>query len=147
MSIISVPDNIINKTLYRNVKKASDKIFERHGLYKSAWIQKEYKKRGGKYRDKKPSRSIGLRRWIDKEQWIEVGPYLERDEKVPCGSSNRKGKACRPLIRATEKTPITLSELLKIHSKTKLKNLVNKKRKDMDGRLNWKAGTFTPSKK
>lgn len=135
---------VLDKKLYERVKKKADKIYERHGLYKSAWIQKEYKRLGGRYSGKKPSKDKGLQRWIKGEQWVEVGDYL-KGKKTPCGSSNRKGKACRPLKRVNDKTPITVPELLKIHSKKKLQSLVNKKKKDMDGRINWKSGTFSPS--
>jgi len=103
--------------------------------------------RGGRYRGRKPSSKTGLNRWLKGEQWIEVGTYLQKREKVPCGSSQRKGKACRPFRRATSKTPITLPELLKIHSKSTLISLVRKKRKDMNGRVNWKSGTFSASNK
>ena len=49
-------------------------------------------------------------------------------------------KACRALVRVNDKTPITIPELLKIHSKSKLLELVEKKKKDMDGRIMWRKG-------
>lgn len=142
----TVPDNIVNKKLYLEVKKESDKIYKRPGLYRSAWIQKEYQKRGGKYKGEKPPETKGINRWLSGEQWVEVKPYLTNNKVVECGSSDRKGKACRPLKRVNDKTPITLPELIKLHGKKKLLEITNKKIKDMDGRVNWKKATFKPSK-
>ena len=140
-------DRALDKELYKKVSKRADKIYETHSLYKSAWIQKEYQKLGGRYRGSKPTEKKGIQRWLSGEQWIEVGPYLKTGEKIQCGSSDRKGKACRPLKRVNSKTPITVPELLELHSKKKLMQLVKKKQRDMKGRLNWKSGTFSPSKK
>jgi hypothetical protein len=141
------PDNIINKKLYKQAKEEADKRYKRHGLYKSAFIQKKYQELGGKYKDKKPEKKEGIQRWLDKEEWVEVEPYLKNNKIVICGTSDRKGKACRPLKRANEKTPITLPELIKLHGKKKLLELIKLKQKDMDGILRWKTGKFIPSKK
>ena len=64
---------------------------------------------------------------------------------IKCGIKPN-GKACRPLIRINKDTPITIPELLKIHSKDKLIKLVKQKEVDMDKRINWKSGTITKSK-
>jgi len=139
-------DRAINKELYMKVKTKADKIYARPGLYKSAYIQKEYQRLGGKYSGPKPDKNKGVQRWLLGEEWVEVMPYLKDNKKVQCGTTPNKGKACRPLIRVNDKTPITIPELLKIHSKEKLIKLVSEKQKDMDGRVNWKAGTFKSSK-
>lgn len=138
-------DKALDKELYKKVKRKADQLYEKHGLYKSAWIQKEYKRLGGKYKGEKPSKSTGLQRWLEGEQWIEVEPYLTRGEIVMCGTGGRKGKACRPLKRATSKTPITIKELQKIHSKDELLKLARKKQRNMSGRVMWKRGKFIPS--
>ena len=140
-------DKALDQELYKCVKRKADKIYERHGLYKSAWIQKEYKRLGGKYKGSKPGESKGISRWLKGEQWIEVGPYLKNRQIVLCGTSGQKGKACRPLRRATAKTPITIPELLKLHTKKQLQALVRQKEKDMDGRIDWKRCKFHPSSK
>jgi len=138
-----IPENILNKELYTKAEQMADKVYKRHSLYKSAYIQKKYKELGGKYKDSKPSNKTGINRWLKGEKWVEVKPYLLNNEIVICGTSNRKGKACRPLNRVNDKTPITLPELIKLHGKKKLLILVNKKIKNMNGRINWKKGTFT----
>jgi len=44
----------LDKKLYETVKKESDKKFDENtSIYKSSWIVREYKKRGGKYKGKK----------------------------------------------------------------------------------------------
>lgn len=158
-----------NKTLYNKVKSDAKKKFKHYpSLYASSWIVREYKKRGGKYKGRKsPSKKsksrskprkrksksrsktrkkTGINKWFV-EQWVQVEPYLRTGSKVDCGASNRQTKACRPLKRVDITTPITLPELLKIHSKSKLMSLAKKKQKDMNGRVVWKTGNFFPSKK
>tara|TARA_A100001391_G_scaffold51311_1_gene31361 strand:- start:34 stop:468 length:435 start_codon:yes stop_codon:yes gene_type:complete len=135
-----------NKTLYNKVKQEAKNKFERYpSLYASAWIVREYKKRGGKYSGPKaPKKEQGTSKWF-KEEWVQVEPYLKNGEKIQCGASNKDGKACRPL-KKLDKTPITLGELEKIHSKELLLRITRQKQRDMKGRINWKKGTFTPSK-
>ena len=129
-------DNIINKDLYKKAKKKADETYERHSAYKSMYIQKVYKELGGKYAG---SRNAGskLTRW-NSEQWIQVIPFLKDGKKIACGEDNKKNKVCRPFKRIDSKTPITISELLKIHSKKDLLALAIKKNKNMDRRIYWK---------
>lgn len=143
---METPDNVLNPQLYKKAKKEADEKYKRHGLYKSAFIQKRYQELGGKYKDKKPDKKTDINRWFN-EEWVEVEPYLKNNKIVICGTSNRKGKACRPLKRANEKTPITLPELIKLHGKKKLLELIKQKQKDMNGTLRWKEGKFIKSKK
>ena len=42
-----------NKTLYNKIKKQADKKFDKPSAYKSAWVVREYKKQGGKYKGRK----------------------------------------------------------------------------------------------
>jgi hypothetical protein len=106
---------------------------------------KEYKKAGGRYSGDKPTRGSGLQRWLQREQWIEVKPYVTRGAIIACG--DRKGQACRPLTRANAQTPITLPELIALHGRQKVLQLANKKTRDPDGRVYWKLGKFMASKK
>lgn len=53
-----------NQKLYNYVKSLANKKFiSKSGVYRSSWIVKEYKKRGGKYIGSRPSKQQGLRRW------------------------------------------------------------------------------------
>jgi len=117
---------VVDINLYNQVKKeASEKFQAKTGIYRSAWIVREYKKRGGKYTGIK-NKNKGLKRWFD-EKWVD----LTRPNQA-CGrkSITIKGKypVCRPSIRITRDTPKTVSEL-KL-SKQKLEELVKEKQKN-----------------
>ena len=139
-------DKATNKKLYQEVSDKADTIYKRSGLYKSAYIQKEYQRQGGKYTGKKPDKGTSIQRWLLNEEWLEVSPYLKDNKKVKCGTTPNMNKACRPLVRVNKNTPITIPELLKIHTKDKLLKLVEMKKMDMDGRIIWKSATFKSSK-
>lgn len=139
---MDIPDNIINKDLYKKAKEEADKIYKRPtSAYKSMWISKRYQELGGKYKGKKQSLTG---RWR-KERWIQVIPYLTKAEIIECGSDNKQNKVCRPLVRVNKQTPVTLPELIKLHSKEDLLKLARKKNKDMSGRVYWKTLKFIPS--
>ena len=66
-------------SLYSTVKKDADaKFLAKTSIYKSAWIVREYKKRGGTFEDSKDENK-GLLRWF-KEKWVD----LNRPGQ-PCG--------------------------------------------------------------
>lgn len=142
-----IPDNIVNKKLYQKAKEEADIKYKRAGLYKSAFIQKRYQELGGKYKGKKPEKNKGIQRWLLGEDWVNVEEYLKNNKVIKCGTIKDTNKACRPLKRVNKNTPITIPELLKIHTKEKLLELVKQKKKDMDGRILWKQGKFISSKK
>lgn len=108
-----MPNEPSNKSLYSRVKseaKRKFKIFP--SAYASAWIVKEYKKRGGTYKGAKSGKT-GVARWM-KEKWVTQGGE-------PCGSSKVKGtKKCRPTIRVSSKTPVTWSEIERRGEKEKV---------------------------
>ena len=131
--------NILNPKLYAKAKKIADEKYERHGLFKSAFIQKKYQELGGKYKGEKPKKSEGIQRWLKGEEWIKVLPYVKEGKKVQCGSGDDK-HACRPLKRVNAKTPITIDEVIKKHGKKKVIELAEKKRKDLNTRINWNTG-------
>jgi len=104
-----------NPKLYERVKAAAKRKFKVWpSAYASAWLVKEYKRRGGRYRGKKSKKSLGLQRWFD-EKWINV---CKLPKKVRCGrpkttlSSWKKNYPyCRPSKRVTKSTPTTASQL------------------------------------
>ena len=138
------PKNIINKSKYLKAKKQADNTYKTHSIYKSMYIQKIYKELGGKYRRLGTTGSTS--KWL-KEEWIQVIPYLTKGENVVCGSNIKKSKVCRPFKRIDDSTPITIKELLKLHSKRDLLVLARKKNNDMAGRVYWKNLKFIESKK
>jgi hypothetical protein len=136
---MEVPENILNPSLYRKAKKEADTKYKRHGLFKSAFIQKKYQELGGKYKGKKPPATKGIQRWLKGEKWIKVLPYVMEGKQVDCGEGDDK-HACRPLKRVNAKTPITIDEVIKKHGKEKVIELAKAKRKNLDTRINWNTG-------
>ena len=131
------------------IKMANKEYGEKSSIYRSSRIVSLYKKMGGKISSKKGKRSVkksskqGLTRWF-KEQWIQVVPYLEKGKVVECGGENMKwkrssGKACRPLYRITDETPITIEELLKLHDKKDIIKMAKKKERSPSKRVLWKG--------
>lgn len=116
----------INNSLYQTVKReANRKFLAPTGAYRSAWIVREYKKRGGRYEG---NRSKGLlKRWFD-EKWVNVSSSQPRSV-VPCGRSRASTKGrypvCRPSIRITRGTPRTVSEL----TKSQIRSAIRRKQK------------------
>lgn len=112
-----------DKKLYEYVKRLADKKFtSKSGIYRSSWIVREYKKRGGKYIGRKTSvKSPGLRRWY-KEKWVDLNrPIKNSKGRVigykPCGRTSASKKSsyplCRPSKIITKGTPRTFREISK----------------------------------
>ena len=119
----------VDKKLYEKVKREAKKKFDAWpSAYASGWLVREYKKRGGKYKGKKPKNS-GLSRWY-KEKWIDV---CKLPKKVNCGRKSsksysklkRKYPYCRPSVKVTSKTP----KLAKDLTKKQIKRICKKKQK------------------
>lgn len=143
-----IPANVLNSRLYTRAKDmATAKFGPKSSMYRSMFIVREYKRLGGQYSgSKEKAAKGGAKKWLS-EEWIQVIPYLKENKKVVCGDRAEAKKGCRPFKRIDDKTPSTIKELLKIHSKEKLIELAKKKKKDMDLKVNWKAGTVYKSKK
>ena len=137
-----IPENVVDRDLYKQAKqKATEAYGERTSAYKSMYMTKVYKRMGGRY---KPTPVKDLQKWRD-EEWVQVTPYVSSGEKIKCGAGGREvKKACRPLKSRSDSKIITLSEALKKHGRAKILELARKKNKQMAGRVNWDAGTFTP---
>ena len=133
----------IDKQLYRDVVKEAKQKFDVYpSAYASMWVQKEYQRRGGEYTKK----GVGLKNWR-KERWVQVLELLKEGKIVACGDDNKETKACRPTVRVDDDTPITIQELLELHSVNDIIKAAQKKNRDMEGRLYWKDLRFVPSKK
>lgn len=85
---------IANQKLYNEVKNDADKIYKKSSAYKSGWIVKEYKKRGGTYIDDNNEKN--LKRWFE-EKWGDIG-----GQEYP---------VYRPFKRINENTPLTVNEI------------------------------------
>jgi hypothetical protein len=98
-----------DKKLYAIVKAEADKRFlAPTSAYKSAWIVREYKKRGGEF-EGQPDPKSGLLRWF-KEKWVDVNRPGQ-----PCGRAKASEKGvyplCRPTVKVTKETPVLKQEL------------------------------------
>jgi len=86
---------IADGNLYEQVKQEANKVFNKPSAYKSGWIVKTYKQKGGEYIGKKPTNE-GLDRWF-KEDWKDIAGL---DYPV-----------YRPTKRITSETPLTPREI------------------------------------
>lgn len=85
----------VDEKLYNMIKNEADKIYKKPSAYKSGWIVKTYKERGGKYKGTK-KKNEGLDRWY-KEKWSDIG--------------GKEYPVYRPTYRVTEDTPLTKKEI------------------------------------
>lgn len=112
-----------DEKLYKRIK---EKIYEnnpRHSLFRSALIQKEYKRAGGTYEKAKgePLEKAGkINKWFN-QKWISLNDYI-RGLILDCGSSDTEAKYGEyPLCR-----PLKLAEKL---GKNKIKKMIEEKNK------------------
>lgn len=152
MDEIKYPLGVVDKDLYREARKIADETYKRHSAWKSMFIVRQYKLLGGEYKigkKKESDRSVDRTKLWRKEEWIQILPFIkDMRTKIVCGKSDGEPNACRPIRRvAGGENNITIKEIVKKWGKPKVKELTEKKLADMDGRLNWKSGTFTPSKR
>lgn len=123
----------VNKKLYEKVKRETKKKFKVWpSAYASAYLVKEYKRRGGKYRGKRDA-NVGLEKWF-KEKWINV---CKLPRKIPCGRPKtslsdwkKKYPYCRPSKRVGN-SPKLASEL----SKNEIKRRCSRKRRSPEKRV------------
>ena len=121
--------------IYKQVKSEADVKFQNNGIYKSAWIVNQYKRRGGRFNGKKPDNKQGLQRWFN-EDWVRVDSK-GRPTNKPCGRSNREMASnvrkglCRPVKRITKQTPKTANEL----GQKKLQSRYRRKRRNPEKRI------------
>jgi hypothetical protein len=85
---------ILDQELYNKVRKEADDIYTKPSAYKSCWIVKTYKERGGRYAD--DNKPKDLARWF-KEKWGDIG--------------GKEYPVYRPFKRVSAKTPLTASEI------------------------------------
>lgn len=144
-----IPDNVLDPDLYREALAQADESYSEHSAYKSMFVVRMYKKLGGEYAKptKKNPRKNKLDTWLD-EEWIQITPYLEDKEKIPCGRTEfKEPNACRPLKNISGKPKnATIKDILDKFGKKEVQRLTNLKLGDMGGRLDWENGTFTSSK-
>ena len=133
---MNIPENVLNPNLYKKAKKIADETYKRDGAYKSMYITRKYQELGGKYKGKKTNK---LETWRSQE-WISMKDYLN-GKIVKCGSDKIGDNLCRPRYKKGSKL-ITADEVIKKHGKEKVREVVNKKLKNMNKRINWNKLTI-----
>lgn len=83
-----------DQQLYNKVKREADRVYGKPSAYKSGWIVKTYKQRGGTYLN--DNKTKDLKRWF-KEEWGDIG-----GQEYP---------VYRPFKRVSKDTPLTASEI------------------------------------
>ena len=84
-----------DKALYARVKKEADEKYDKPSAYKSMWIVKTYKQRGGTYLE--DGKEKKLDRWR-REKWVDVA----KQDQYP---------VLRPTKRISKDTPLTVKEI------------------------------------
>lgn len=113
--------------------------FKQSGLYKDAYIIKEYIANRGTF-DKETTEHPYFKKIVVflAENWVDVMKFLE-DHHITDLTELQHAQIVRPLLRINDDTPITINELLKLHSKKKLLELCNNKITN-NSNINWKSG-------
>jgi hypothetical protein len=132
----NIPSNIINKKLYQQVKEDIYNKYPKHSAYRSMLLNKEYKEKGGKYKNINDKRETTT--WL-KEKWINLTPYAEGliksiNQSPVCGKKHPNQKSpsvCRPSVKVNNNTP----KLASNYSKQQIKKAVDIKKQNK--RINW----------
>jgi len=132
---MSIPTN---KTLYNEVKADARKKYRFPSLCANAWVKREYEKRGGTFSTANKNKTT---RWFQ-EKWVQVIPFIKSGKVVECDIVSEETKACRPLYRVSEDTPITLPELLDLHPKSEILVMARKKNKNANKSVRWETLEF-----
>ena len=85
---------VLDQSLYNRVKAEADEKYSKPSAYKSGWIVKTYKSRGGRYKDDDEPKN--LKRWFN-EEWTDIG--------------NKAYPVYRPTKRISKDTPLTATEI------------------------------------
>ena len=95
---------ILNQKLYDDVKKEADQIYKKSSAYKSGWIVKTYKSRGGEYKDDNKPKNL---KWWYQERWGDIG--------------GKSYPVYRPTVRVNKQTPLIVDEIDPKQAKQQIK--------------------------
>jgi hypothetical protein len=128
----------INNDIYNFIKEQANTKFKRAGLYKDAYILKNYIKMNGDFNEDTYNDDYFKRvlKFIA-EQWTDVQDYLNNHEITPL-EKLQNSTMVRPITRVDKSTPPTIHELLQIHGKNNLLDLC--KNKTNNNKIIWKTG-------
>lgn len=128
-----IPDNVLNPILYKKAKIIADKTYKRHSAYKSMFLVKTYKELGGKYSTDKTN---DTGKWL-KQKWVSVEDYIN-GRIIECGEKSIGKNLCRPMYKQGDNI-LTVGEIVNKHGKTAIKNIIKKKKANMDKYIDWKT--------
>ena len=122
--------------LWAKVQEMAKTTFREHPTaYSNAWAVRRYAKLGGDWQ----TEGGDLGNWF-REGWLDVIPLLKEGKVVLCGKG--EGSACRPTKRINKDTPITIQELLYLHSVSDLLKFAERKANNMELKAFWKELEF-----
>ena len=125
--------------LVKTYKKEFEKKYGKKSPYKVVNIKKNNKKSNKKnstynvVNNNKKINKSNLNRWFN-EKWVNVCKK-KNNKYVPCGrkkSNIKKYPYCRPSIKVTRKTPMTVNEIKKKYGSKKLKEMCKRKNSKRD---------------
>jgi hypothetical protein len=94
----------LNPQLYERAKREVYAQYKKPSAYRSGALVKRYKELGGKYGET-PKEKTPLSRWF-KEEWKDIG--------------GKSYPVYRPTKRVTKDTPLTASEIDKVHAQKQI---------------------------
>lgn len=129
-----------NSHLYAHCEYVINRKYPRSPkLFRKYRTRQEYKAQGGEFReatiDNQRARELC-------ERWVQVIPFLKSGKVIDTTVTTRNTKACRPLIRVDENTPVTLPELLKMHDRYDILNMARRKNKTPHKSVHWETLEF-----
>ena len=120
---MKINPKFLNKELYEKVFKEVNKQFKnRPSAYRSASVIKLYQQRGGKV-DESAKSTGGLKRWLYRENWVNLTPYAEglaKKNDFPCGKKHPKQKGqsvCRPAKESVKYTKEQIKKAVRIKNR------------------------------
>jgi hypothetical protein len=126
-----------DRELWAKVQEMAKTTFREHPTaYSNAWAVRRYAKLGGEWE----TEGGDLDEWFE-SNWIDVVALLKDGKVVQCGEGEG-GKACRPIKRLNKSTPITLQELLELHSVKEILKFAERKANNMELNAFWKELEF-----
>lgn len=128
----SVP---LDKKLYERVKRETIEKFDVYpSAYANGYLVKRYKELGGRYLSNPSRKNSNLKRWYD-ERWVDISrPKKGSKGYESCGRKTSKtGKypVCRPSVRISSKTPMTVRQM----SKKRRNSAISRKRRNPEKRI------------
>ena len=123
--------------LWAKIQEMAKTTFREHPTaYSNAWAVRRYAKLGGEWETEGGDLDDLFR-----EGWVDVVALLKDGKVVQCGKGD-KGKACRPTKRINKETPITLQELLELHSVKNILKFAERKANNMELKAQWRELQF-----